>query len=108
MNIADMMKQAQEMQSKMQDMQEKLAEQDVEGESGGGMVSVTMSCKGVVKNLNIDPSVIDPSDKEMLEDLVKAALNDAKAKSEAKMAEETQKMMGGMGLPADIMSKMPF
>ncbi|MEM8833871.1 MAG: YbaB/EbfC family nucleoid-associated protein [Pseudomonadota bacterium] len=100
MNIAKMMQQAKVMQDKMQEMQEKLGEIEVQGTAGGGMVKVTMSCKGETRSVAIDPSLIDPSEKEVLEDLIKAALNDAKAKADQTMAEETQKMMEEMGLPA--------
>lgn len=106
MDIAKMMQQAKQMQDKMQAMQDKMAEQEVTGQSGGGMVSVTMTCKGEMRRVKISPEVIDPADPEILEDLVKAACNDAKVKADEKMAEETKAMMGGMGLPADI--KLPF
>ena len=101
-----MMAQAKQMQEKMQSMQAKLAEQEVTGQAGGGMVSVTMTCKGEMRAVKIAPEVIDPTDPEMLEDLMKAACNDAKAKADEKLAEETKAMMGGMGLPADM--KLPF
>ena len=106
MNIAGMMKQAKQMQEKMQTLQEEIAKMTVEGSSGGGMVKVVMTCKGVMQSLDIDPSVIAPDDKEMLEDLVMAAINDARAKGDEKMAAETQKMMGDMGLPPGM--ELPF
>ncbi len=106
MNIQKMMQQAQVMQDKMQEMQEKLGEIEVEGVSGGGMVKVVMTCKGDVRSIVIDPSIVDADEKEVLEDLIKAALNDAKAKGDQTMADETQKVMGDMGLPAGM--KMPF
>jgi DNA-binding YbaB/EbfC family protein len=106
MNIMKMMQQAKEMQSKMAEMQEKLGEVDVQGSSGGGLVQVTASCKGEVKQITLDPSIIKAEEKEVLEDLIKAALNDTKAKADEKLAEETQKMMGEMGLPADM--QLPF
>lgn len=106
MNIAKMMQQAKVMQDKMQEMQEKLGDIEVEGKAGGGMITVTMTCKGEVRGLNIDQSLVDPNDKEVLEDLIKAALNDAKAKADQTMAEETQKMMEEMGLPAG--AQLPF
>jgi len=106
MDMMKMMAQAKEMQTKMQDMQAKLAEQEVNGQSGGGMVTVTTTCKGEMKSIKIAPEVMDPTDPEMLEDLIKAACNDAKAKADEKMAEETKAMMGGMGLPGDM--KLPF
>jgi DNA-binding YbaB/EbfC family protein len=106
MDMMKMMAQAKEMQTKMQDMQAKLAEQEVTGQSGGGMVTVTTTCKGEMKSIKIAPEAMDSSDLEMLEDLIKAACNDAKTKADEKMAEETKAMMGGMGLPGDM--KLPF
>jgi DNA-binding YbaB/EbfC family protein len=106
MNIAKMMQQAKVMQDKMQEMQEKLGGVEVQGASGGGMVKVTMTCKGEVRGIDIDPSLIVADEKEVLEDLIKAALNDAKTKADQKMADETQKMMGDMGLPEGV--QMPF
>ncbi|MEM6812042.1 MAG: YbaB/EbfC family nucleoid-associated protein [Pseudomonadota bacterium] len=99
MNIAKMMQQAKQMQDKMQEMQERLGDIEVQGTAGGGMVTVTMTCKGETRKIDIDPSLIDPSEKEVLEDLVKAALNDAKSKADQTMADETQKMMSDLGLP---------
>ena len=101
-----MMQQAKEMQDKMMQMQKDLEDEEVQGESGGGMVSVTMTCKGVMKGIKIAPEVISPSDPEMLEDLIIAAVNDGKAKGDSKLAEETKSMMASMGLPSDI--KLPF
>lgn len=100
MNIQEMMKQAKVMQDKMQEMQEKLGDVDVEGTAGGGLVTVTMSCKGEARGIKIDDSMMDFNEKEVLEDLIKAALNDAKSKADQKLAEETQKMMADLGLPA--------
>ena len=98
-NFKEMMAQAQQMQFKLQELQEKLADVEVEGESGGGMVTVKITCKGDVLGVNIDPSVINADDKETLEDLITAALNSANAAKDEKIKEETEKMMGGMGLP---------
>jgi len=106
MNIQKMMQQAKDMQEKMAEMQEKLGDIIVEGTAGGGMVTVSMTCKGDVKAVNIDPSILKAEEKEICEDLVKAALNDAKSKADQTMADETQKMMGDMGLPAGM--QMPF
>ena len=105
-NLAGMMKQAQQMQSKMQDMQEKLESMEVTGESGAGMVKVTLSGKTDMKRLKIDPKLIDPAETEMLEDLILAAFRDAKSKVEAVAAEEMQKVTGGLQLPAGM--KLPF
>lgn len=105
-NLGQMMKQAQEVQTKMQEMQERLAEAEVNGASGGGMVSVTMTGKGEVRRVQIDPSLIVPEDREVLEDLVAAAVNDARQKADAFSQEETQKIMGGLQLPPGV--KLPF
>lgn len=106
MNIAKMMQQAKAMQDKMQTMDEQFANVLVEGSSGGGMVKTTMTCKGYCKSIAIDPSLIKAEEKEVMEDLIMAAINDGKSKGEAKMAEETQKMMSDLGLPAGV--KLPF
>lgn len=100
MNIQEMMKQAKVMQDKMQEMQEKLGDVEVEGSAGGGLVKITATCKGETRKVSIDDSMMDLNEKEVLEDLIKAALNDAKSKADQKLAEETQKMMSDMGLPA--------
>jgi DNA-binding YbaB/EbfC family protein len=105
-NLAGMMKQAQQMQSKMQDMQEKLDSMEVTGESGAGMVKVTLSGKADMKRIKIDPKIVDPGETEMLEDLVMAAFRDAKSKVEAAAAEEMQKVTGGLQLPPGM--KLPF
>ncbi len=99
MNIAKMMSQAKAMQEKMQVMQEKMGNVTVEGASGGGLVKVTMTCKGQCQSIALDDSLIKADEKEMLEDLLKAAINDAKSKADSKMADETQKMMSDLGLP---------
>lgn len=99
MNIVKMMQQAKVMQEKMAVMQEKMGLTLVEGTSGGGLVKITMTCKGVCESITLDPSILVASEKEMTEDLIKAAINDAKAKADAKMADETQKMMAELGLP---------
>ncbi len=98
-NIGRLMKQAQEMQAKMARMQEKLADMELSGAAGGGLVSATLNGKGELRKLKIDPSLADPDDIEVLEDLVIAAFNDAKAKVEAHVAEEMQKLTGGLNLP---------
>lgn len=99
MNIAKMMSQAKAMQDKMQAMQEKMGNETVDGASGGGLVRIMMTCKGQCQSITLDPSVVDAKEKEVLEDLLKAAINDAKTKADAKMADETQKMMADLGLP---------
>ena len=106
MDMMKMMKQAKEMQDKMMQMKADLDNVTVDGQSGGGMVTATVTCGKQLKKLSISPEVITPSDPEMMEDLICAAVNDAMAKADQKTAEETKAMMGSMGLPSDI--KMPF
>ncbi|MFV3074915.1 YbaB/EbfC family nucleoid-associated protein [Niveispirillum fermenti] len=105
-NIGQMMKQAQQMQAKMQEMQAKLAEHEATGVSGAGMVQVRLNGKGELRGIKIDKAAVDPEDVEVLEDLITAAFNDAKAKVEAYMAEQTNSLMGGLKLPPGF--KMPF
>ena len=105
MNIGDLMKQAQQMQENMQKMQEDLAILDVKGEAGAGLISVVMNGRHDVKHVSIDDSLMK-EDKEMLEDLLAAAVNDAVRKVETQNRERMAKMTSGMGLPADF--KMPF
>ena len=105
-NFSDMMKKAQEMQKKMQEMQESLSNLEVEGASGGGIVKIIMNYKNEVKKIDIDPSIIKNDEKEVMEDLIVAALNDAKSKAEEKSQEEMKKLTGGLGLPPGM--KMPF
>ena len=105
-NLSQMMKQAQEMQGKMAEMQNRLAEMEVAGEAGAGMVKATMNGKGELRGLKIDRSLVDPNDVEVLEDLVVAAVGDAKTKVEAMVQEETSKLMGGLKLPPGM--SLPF
>ena len=102
MKLANMMKKAQEMQSKMQDMQAKLADMTVDGQSGSGMVKTVMTGAGILKSIEIAPGLVDADEKDVLEDLVVAAVNDAKEKVEALVAQETQQIMGGMGMPIGV------
>ncbi len=102
--IGNLMKQAQQMQANMQKAQEEMANIEVTGQSGGGMVSVTMTCRHDVKRVNIDDSVMD--DKEMLEDLIAAAMNDAVRKVEETVQEKMSGLTAGMGLPGGF--KLPF
>lgn len=106
MNIQKMMKQAQEMQKKMQEVQETVGQMEAEGRAGGGLVRVTMTCRGMVTSLNVDPSLVNASEVEVMEDLIAAAVNDARAKADAIMTEETQKAMQSMGLPPGL--DLPF
>lgn len=105
-NIGNMMKQAQQMQAKMQEMQAKLGDVEMTGQSGAGMVTVTVNGKGEMKKLKLDKAIVDPDDIEVLEDLILAAFNDAKNKVEAHVADETSKLMGGLKLPPGM--KLPF
>lgn len=106
MNIQKIMKQAQDAQNKIAEMQKKLEEEETEGSSGGGMITVRMSGKGALKRISIDKSLIDPNEKEMLEDLIVAAFNDAKGKVEQMANEQMSKIAGGLGLPPGM--KLPF
>ena len=94
-----MMKQAAQLQSKMQAMQEELGNVEVEGISGGGLVSVRMTAKMQVKAVKIDPSLVKADEREILEDLLVTALNDAQRKAEAAMQEKMQAITGKLGLP---------
>jgi DNA-binding YbaB/EbfC family protein len=105
-NLSQMMKQAQEVQTRMQQMQEQLEEKEVSGASGGGMVSVTLNGKGNLRKVKIDPSLVDAEEVEMLEDLLVAAFNDAKTKVEAMVAEKMSEVTGGLQLPPGM--KLPF
>ena len=105
-NLAGLMKQAQQMQSKMEEMQAKLQAMEIEGEAGAGLVKLTLNGKGDLKRISIDPKVIDPADAEMLEDLIVAAHASARQKLEAATAAEMQKITGGMQLPPGM--KLPF
>ncbi|PSJ17925.1 YbaB/EbfC family nucleoid-associated protein [Nitrosomonas supralitoralis] len=104
-NLGNMMKQAQMVQDNMKKMQEKLATIEVEGQSGAGMVKVIMTCRHDVKRVNIDDSLVG-DDKEMLEDLVAAAFNDAVRRVEATTQEKMAELSSGLGLPPGI--KLPF
>ncbi|MBT5667217.1 MAG: YbaB/EbfC family nucleoid-associated protein [Rhodospirillaceae bacterium] len=105
-NLGQIMKQAQEMQTKMAEMQENLVNVEITGESAAGMVTVTLNGKGGMVRVKVDPSLINPADAEVMEDLIVAAHNDARAKVDARMQEETSKMMGGIQLPPGL--KLPF
>ena len=105
-NLGQMMKQAQEMQAKIQELQERLNQMEISGSAGGGMVQVTLTGKGEMRAIKIDPSLADPEDIEVLEDLVVAAVNDAKTRGEQHAAEEMQKLTGGIKLPPGM--QLPF
>jgi nucleoid-associated protein EbfC len=98
-DLLGMMKQAAQLQSKMQAMQEELGNVEVEGISGGGLIAVRMSAKMEVKAIKIDPSLMKAEEREILEDLLVTALHDARRKAEAAMQEKMQGLTGGLGLP---------
>jgi DNA-binding YbaB/EbfC family protein len=105
-DLGKMMKQAQELQGKLAAVQEEIALIEATGSAGGGLVSVTLSGKGDLKSLKIDPSILRAEDAEIVEDLIVAAHADAKAKSEALSAERMKSVTGGLGLPPGM--KLPF
>ncbi len=105
-NLGQLMKQAQEMQAKMGEMQERLAEMTVEGSSAAGMVTVTLNGKGEMKGIRIDLSLVNPADADILEDLIVAAHADAKVKSEQQAADQMKELTGGLELPPGF--NMPF
>jgi DNA-binding YbaB/EbfC family protein len=102
MDLMKMMKQAQEMQGRMQKMQEDLADLEVEGQSGAGLVKVKLNGKLDARSLKIDPSLIKPEEAEMLEDLIVAAFQDAKTKAEAVVQAKVQEITGGLALPPGL------
>jgi DNA-binding YbaB/EbfC family protein len=105
-NLGQLMKQAQEMQEKMAEVQARLEALEITGVSGGGMVAATLNGKGDLKKIKIDKSLVDPEEVEVLEDLILAAFNDARAKVAAHAEEEMQKLTGGLQLPSGL--KLPF
>ena len=105
-DMAKIMKQAQEMQTKMADAQARLDEITVEGEAGAGMVRATVSAKGELRGLSIDPSLFQPEDREVVEDLIVAAVKDGQARASARAQEEMGKLTEGLNLPEGM--KLPF
>ena len=105
-DMAKMMKAAQEMQGKMAGMQEELEAITVTGESGAGLVKAVATAKGELKSLDIDPSIFDASEKEVVEDLILAAIKDAQSRASERASEEMAKITEGLGLPAGM--KLPF
>ena len=103
--LAGLMKQAQQMQENMRKLQDELATIEVDGQAGNGLVKITMTCKHDVRRVTIDPSLL-ADDKDMLEDLVAAAINDAARKVEAAVQEKMSALTGGLGLPPGM--KLPF
>ena len=105
-NLGQMMKQAQQMQAKMAEMQARLDQVEMAGAAGGGLVQVTLTGKGDLRKIKIDKSLVDPQEVEVLEDLIVAAFNDAKTRVEAHVQEEMAKLTGGLKLPGGM--KLPF
>ena len=105
-DMTKMMKTAKEMQGKMAQMQDDLANISITGESGAGLVTATANAKGVLTGLNIDASIFDPNEKEVVEDLILAAIKDAQSKAADRSASEMQRLQQSLGLPADI--QLPF
>ncbi len=105
-NLGQMMKQAQEMQAKMAELQARMEHVELTGTAGAGLVSITLNGKGETRRVSIDPSLAKPNEVEVLEDLIAAAANDARAKVEARVQEETRQLMGGLGLPPGL--NLPF
>ncbi len=105
-NLGQILKQAQQMQARMAEIQAQLEGVELDGSAGGGLVTVTLSGKGLLRRLKIDPSLVNADDVEVLEDLIVAAFNDAKGKVEAHVASEMQKLTGGLELPPGM--SLPF
>ncbi|MBT8472773.1 MAG: YbaB/EbfC family nucleoid-associated protein [Marinicaulis sp.] len=106
MDIGELMKQAGAMQAKMKEMQEQMTEIEATGEAGAGMVKVTLNGKGYAKAVAIDPELFNSDDREVVEDLIAAAINDAKSKIEEQTAEQMKQMTAGLPLPPGM--KLPF
>jgi nucleoid-associated protein EbfC len=106
MDFMGLMKQAQQFQEKMAEAQLELDQTVVEGEAGGGLVKVTLTAKGAMKSISIDPSLVKPEEKSILEDLIVTAHMQARAKADEAMAEKMKAMTGGLQLPAGL--KLPF
>lgn len=105
-DMAKMMKAAQDMQGKMAELQENMHNIMVTGESGAGLVTATCTAKGELKTLDINPTIFNPDEKEVVEDLILAAIKDAQTKAQERAQSEMSKLAEGMGLPADM--KLPF
>ena len=101
-DLMGLMKQAQAMQAKFAEMQKELDDTAVEGQAGGGMVKVTLTAKGAMKSLRIDPSLLKPEEAEIVEDLITAAHQDARGKAEALMSEKMKAVTGGLPLPPGL------
>jgi DNA-binding YbaB/EbfC family protein len=105
-DMMGMMKQAKQLQERMEALQQEIAATEIEGSAGGGLVKVVMTGKSEMKKIHIDPSLLKPEESEILEDLIVAAANDARARAEAALAEKMREMTGGLQLPPGM--KLPF
>lgn len=105
-DLMGMMKQAKELQDRMQRLQDEVAALTIDGAAGGGLVKVTVNGKSEMKTVKIDPSLLKPEEVEILEDLIVAAINEARAKAEAKLADKMRELTGGLALPPGM--KLPF
>ena len=105
-NLGNMLKEAQKLQSRMAEMQQQLAETEMSGTAGADMVTVTLNGRGEMRKVKIDPSLADPNEMEILEDLIVAAANDAKSKIDAHLQAEMGKLTGGLPMPPGF--KLPF
>jgi DNA-binding YbaB/EbfC family protein len=105
-DMMGMMKQAKQLQERMEALQQEIALTEIEGSAGGGLVTVVMTGKSEMKKIHIDPSLLKPEESEILEDLIVAAANDARARAEATLAEKMREMTGGLQLPPGM--KLPF
>jgi nucleoid-associated protein EbfC len=105
-DLMGMMKQARELQGKMEQLQQEVAALEVEGSAGGGLVTVVMTGKSEMKRIHVDLSLLKPEESEILEDLIVAAVNDARVKAEAKLANRMRDLTGGLQLPPGM--KLPF
>lgn len=105
-DMMGMMKQAKQLQEKMEQLQQEVGALEVEGSAGGGLVTVVMTGKSEMKRVKIDPSLIKPEETEIIEDLIVAAANDARTKAEGKLADKMRELTGGLALPPGM--KLPF
>jgi DNA-binding YbaB/EbfC family protein len=105
-DMMDMMKKAKELQGKMEQLQAEVSAMEIAGSAGGGLVSVVMTGKSEMKRVTIDPSLLKPEEAEIVEDLIVAAVNDARVKAEAALADKMRELTGGLQLPPGM--KLPF
>jgi len=105
-DLFGVMKQAKDLQDRMQRLQDEVAALTIEGTAGGGLVKATLNGKSEMKGIKIDPSLLKPEEAEILEDLIVAAINEARARAEAKLAEKMRELTGGLALPPGM--KLPF